>query len=126
MDMTRLLVGLYPKQWRETFGDEFSALLEETRLTPTVIVDVALHTARLRVGTHRRLMLVVASLLWSAFFEYISFHAGLAANILWSPSNPLRALALLATTAPWLALTVAFLVHHRSRAHDAVGNNPSM
>lgn len=123
MGINRLLVALYPRQWRETFGDEFSALLEKTRLTPAVIVDVAIHAARLRVGTHGRLTLVLMSLLWSACFESISFHAGLTANILWSPSNPERALALLATTGPWLALGAVSLVRHHSRAHDPASNS---
>jgi hypothetical protein len=121
--MTRLLVALYPREWRETFGDELAALLEETRLTPAVIIDVAIHAARLRVGTHRRLTLVLVSLLWSACFNDISVHARLTANILWAPSNPERALALLATTGPWLALAVASLIHYRSSARDPASNS---
>lgn len=34
MGMIRLLVALYPRKWREAFGAEFAALLEDTRLTP--------------------------------------------------------------------------------------------
>jgi hypothetical protein len=33
MGMIRLLVALYPRKWRATFGEEFMALLEDTRLT---------------------------------------------------------------------------------------------
>jgi hypothetical protein len=34
MGMIGLLVALYPRRWREEFGGEFAALLEQTRLTP--------------------------------------------------------------------------------------------
>ena len=32
--MIRLLVALYPKAWRRAYGEEYAALLEQTRLTP--------------------------------------------------------------------------------------------
>ena len=34
MDLIRILVALHPKDWRERYGAEFAALLEDTRLTP--------------------------------------------------------------------------------------------
>jgi hypothetical protein len=37
MGMIRLLVALYPKKWRAEFGEEFAALLEDTRLTPRAV-----------------------------------------------------------------------------------------
>jgi hypothetical protein len=38
--LTSLLLGLYPRAWRERYGDEFAALLEGMGLTPGVVVDV--------------------------------------------------------------------------------------
>ena len=38
--MRRALV-LYPGAWRQRYGDEFEALLEQTPLTPRVLFDVA-------------------------------------------------------------------------------------
>jgi len=34
------LLGLYPREWRERYGDEFAALLEDIGMTPGVVVDV--------------------------------------------------------------------------------------
>ena len=102
MGMIGLLVALYPTKWREKFGEEFAALLEDTRLTPGAVVDVMVQAGKLHAGSHRRLMLVLASLLWSGCMEYLSVRARLTANILWAPSTPARALALAATIGPWL------------------------
>jgi hypothetical protein len=107
MGMIRLLVTLYPKKWRTTFGDEFAALLEDTRLTPRAVVDVVASAGRVHAASHRRLGLVVASLLWSGVMEYFSVRAGLTANVLWVPSTPARALALAATIGPWLGFAGA-------------------
>jgi hypothetical protein len=111
MGMIRLLVTLYPRKWRVTFGDEFAALLEETRLTPRAVVDVVASAGRVRAASHRRLGLVVASLLWSGVMEYFSVRAGLTANVLWAPSTLARALALAATMGPWLGFVGAIAAH---------------
>jgi hypothetical protein len=96
--MIGLLVALYPRRWREEFGEEFAALLEETRLTPRAVVDVVVQAARLHAESHRRLTAVLASLLWSGCLEYLSVRARLTANILWAPATPARALTLAAFT----------------------------
>lgn len=38
----RWLLSLYPTQWRLRYGDEFASLLETTRLSPFVFLDVLL------------------------------------------------------------------------------------
>jgi hypothetical protein len=40
--MSRLLMGLYPASWRERYGEEFEALLEERPLGPFDVADVFL------------------------------------------------------------------------------------
>ena len=65
MGMIRLLVALYPRKWRASFGEEFTALLEDTRLTPGAVFDVVASAGKLHAASHRRLALVLASLLWS-------------------------------------------------------------
>jgi len=102
MGMIRLLVALYPRKWRGTFGDEFAALLEDTRLTPRAVLDVVVSAGKLRASGHRCRTLVLASLLWSGCMVYLSVHARLTANILWAPTSPARAFALAATLGPWL------------------------
>jgi hypothetical protein len=102
MGMTRLLVALYPRKWRAEFGEEFAALLEGSRLTPVAVFDVVVSAGKLQAASHRRLALVLASLLWSGCMVYLSVRARLTANVLWAPSTPARALALAATVGPWL------------------------
>lgn len=102
--MIRLLVALYPKKWRAEFGQEFAALLEDTRLTPRAVLDVIAAAGKVHVASRRRLALVIASLLWSGCMEYVSVRAGLTANIAWAPTTPARAIALAATIGPWLVL----------------------
>jgi hypothetical protein len=34
------LVGLYPRAWREQYGQEMQALLEDTAVTPGTVVDL--------------------------------------------------------------------------------------
>jgi hypothetical protein len=111
MGMIRALIALYPAKWRAEFGDEFAALLEDTRLTPRAVLDVTVQAGKLHVVGHLRLALVVAALLWSAGMEVIAVHDHLTANILWAPTAPARALALAATVGPWLALIAVALTH---------------
>jgi hypothetical protein len=118
MGMTRLLVALYPRKWRATFGEEFAALLEDTRLTPGAVFDVVASAAKLHAASHRRLALVVASLLWSGCMVYLSVRARLTANVLWVPSTPARALALAATVAPWLGFAGIIAARRLGRRHD--------
>lgn len=100
--MIRLLVAVYPRQWRASYGEEFTALLEDTRLTPHAVADVLVTAGKLHVSAHRRIALVLTSLLWTAAMEFLSVHAQLTANILWAPTTPERAVALAATVGPWL------------------------
>jgi hypothetical protein len=109
MGMIRALVALYPAKWRAEFGDEFAALLEDTRLTPRAVVDVTLQAGKLHVVGHRRLGFVMAALLWSAGLEVIAVHDHLTANILWAPTNLAGAIMLLATILPWSAMAGAAL-----------------
>ena len=121
MGMIGLLVALYPRTWREEFGEEFAALLEDTRLTPGAVFDVVVQAGKLHAGSRRRLTLVLASLLWSGCLEYLSVRARLTANILWAPATSARALALAATTGPWLALAALTVTRRRRRRHGAAG-----
>jgi len=118
MGMIRLLVALYPRKWRATFGEEFAALLEDTRLTPRAVLDVVAGAGKLHAASHRRLGLVLGSLLWSGCMVYLSVRARLTANVLWAPSTPPRALALAATMSPWLGLAGVIAARHLNRRRD--------
>jgi hypothetical protein len=111
--MIRLLLFLYPKSWRATYGDEYAALLEETRLTPRALLDVVAQAVRLRASTGGTAPLVALALVWSAVVEIVAVRAGLTDNVLWVPRTPLQALALLGLLAPWVALAARRRGPHR-------------
>ena len=69
---------------------------------------------KLHVRAHWRLMQIAGSLAISTCLEIVSLRTGITANILWAPTNPIRAIALIATVGPWLALAGgAFYRRHR-------------
>ena len=49
----RWLVRLYPRAWRERYGAEMSAMLEQMRLTPAAIIDLVAGAIDARVAPHR-------------------------------------------------------------------------
>src|SRR6187402_2518567 len=40
--LVRALLRLYPRAWRERYGEEFFALIAQSPVTPRVVVDVCL------------------------------------------------------------------------------------
>ena len=114
--MIRLLLALYPKAWRRTYGDEFAALLEQTRPTPRVIFDVLAQAAKLHASVHRTRFVVGAAALVSVGVEIVARQTGLSANIVWAPTDLARAVALVFLCAPWAALVVR---SRRGRSHRA-------
>jgi hypothetical protein len=48
------LVALYPAHWRERYGKEFSALLEELPVSPSVVLDVLVAAIGARLSYVRR------------------------------------------------------------------------
>jgi hypothetical protein len=117
MDLIRFLVALHPRDWRERYGAEFAALLEDTRLTPSAVGDVVSQAAGLRLRAHQGPLLLAAALLASAACETAAKLTGLSANILWAPTNPARALALLGAVGPWAALIIRAAARHHRTGH---------
>jgi hypothetical protein len=81
------LLRLYPRAWRARYGEEFAALLAETRLSPFVVCDVLLGAldAHLRPDLAPKGVFSMASRLRTSavtiFCAYIAFViAGLALN----------------------------------------------
>jgi hypothetical protein len=119
MDLIRVLVALHPKDWRERYGAEFAALLEDTLLadtglTPAATADVVVQAAGLRLRAHPGPLLLVAAVLMSVTCEVVAQRTGLAQNVLWLPTDPLRALALLGAVGPWAALLIRAAARRRA------------
>jgi hypothetical protein len=118
MDLIRFLVALHPRDWRERYGREFAALLEDTRLTPAAVGNIACYVAGLRIRAHRGGLLLVAAVVVSAGCDAVASLTGLSANILWPPTTPLRALALLGTLGPWGALLIRARARRRAARRE--------
>ena len=80
MNARTWLVRLYPRDWRERYGDEFEALLEECLHSPLDVLDVALGALDAHLGftheTNWRLMNMVNKLRTTTlivFTAYIGF-----------------------------------------------------
>ncbi len=63
---------------------------------------------------HPRALVLTGAAVVSVTCEIFAVCTRLTGNILWAPTNLLRALALLGTVGPWLALTVSITVRHRA------------
>jgi hypothetical protein len=119
MDLIRsALVAMHPRAWRQRYGEEFRALLEDTTLTPVAVVDILKNCVGLHARAHPSTLLVGCAVLASATCEIAALRTGLTANILWAPTNALRSAALLGTAGPWLVVTV-FVTVRRRAAHRA-------
>jgi len=115
MGMRRLLLAMHPRRWRETYGEEFAALLDDTKMTRRAVGDVLRHASRLQARAHVPALVVLGAVVVSAGTDALALHEGLTANILWAPTTPLRALALVGVVAPWANVLGRHLAHGRSR-----------
>jgi hypothetical protein len=100
----RVLVRLYPRRWRDVHAAEFTALLEDTPLTPFAVADVIRHGFLEQLRVRANLARVVGALLAFGLCEAIAVRYGITDNILWAPTTPLRATALAITLAPLVSV----------------------
>lgn len=115
MGLRKLLLALHPKAWREQYGEEFLAFLEQVDLGPAAVIDVLRHAARLHAQARPRVWQICAAPVVSALFEVLALRLRLTANILWAPTTSPRGLALAATVAPWLVLLGAAITQRAQR-----------
>jgi hypothetical protein len=113
-----VLLAMHPRAWRQRYGEEFGALLEDTTLTPVAVVDILKNCAGLQARAHPGVLLVLGAVLASVTCEIAALRTWLTANILWAPTNLARALALLGTVGPWLVVAVSIVIRRRA-AHRA-------
>ncbi len=117
MDMIRrVLVALHPRDWRQRYGEEFAALLDDTQLSPSAVANVVAYSIGLQVRAHRRVVSVIAAALVSVTCEIAAHRFLRTPNVLWVPAGPLQALALLGTVGPWAVVIVWARARRRSAA----------
>jgi hypothetical protein len=113
--MIRFLLALHPRAWRARYGEEFTALLESSPVTPAVVLDVLRNAARQHAASHAAAMHAATALVTSVVVEVTAVHLHLTADILWLPKTPLRGLALAALLLPWVPVATDRRLAHRRR-----------
>lgn len=114
------LVGLYPARWRERYGTEFSALLEELPASPSVVLDVVVAAVGARASYLRRrftgvdrdaliaFIVMVPSIVVVLAFA-LKFKLGVAGpfDAITGLAQGIAILHYYLVFAPWLSLTLA-------------------
>lgn len=107
--MKAVLIFLYPKSWRQKYGDEYKLLLEDTGISFGVICNSVCGAAVARWRIGRFAVAVSGALLFCIGSSLVCRRLGLTANIAWVPSTPSRAVGLLITYTPLLYLLYAHM-----------------
>ena len=118
--MTRRLAGLarlYPRAWRRRYGAGLEALLDERPATPAVALDVVRGAASAHLAQRTTAAIWLVAALATVVADVASLRAGVTANVLWAPTDPVRALYLALTLAP-VAMAMRLTVS-RSRTTEA-------
>jgi hypothetical protein len=114
------LVGLYPEHWRERYGTEFSALLEELPASPSVVLDVAVAAIGTRLSYLRRgftgtdgnallVFIVMGPSIIVVLAFALKFKVGIAGpfDAISGPAQGIAILHYYLVFAPWLSLALA-------------------
>src|SRR5215471_15705202 len=116
------LLALYPKQWRDQYGAEYLALLEDTELSPAVVLDIVKAACLARLQIHERMLVSSVAIALYTLSGCICLRLGLTDNWpLWAPTNPARAAGLAITLIPLLYMGHMWLqpIYQRMRVrHD--------
>ncbi len=119
MNARAWLVRLYPRGWRERYGDEFEALLEECLHSPLDVVDIALGALDARLGfSHEfnwRLLNMVNKLrttILIVFVAYIAFIVGGLSLVGLVDDSPAAVLMKTnaALSSAWMTIAVASVI----------------
>lgn len=104
-----VLLTLYPRSWRDRYGEEYCALLEDMGITCEVVIDSAKSALMLRLREHAHILSIIVILGQCSFSLWLCVHLRITDNMLWPPTTPLRAAALIATYAPLFCLIRGYL-----------------
>jgi len=114
------LLSLYPKQWREQYGDEYEVLLEDIGLSPLIVIDIIKAACLTRLYYHQKVIASAIAITLYTLSGFICLRLGLTANWpLWAPTKPARALGLLITLIPLTYMAQLWLlpIYKRLREH---------
>lgn len=100
--MRQALLALYPRSWRDQYGEEYCALLEDMGISPYVVFDVVRSALMLRLREHARILVTIVVLGQYTFSLWFCVHLRITDNMLWLPTTFLKAAGLGITYAPLL------------------------
>jgi len=101
--MQGLLLSLYPKAWREQYGEEYAALLEDTGMSVATVLDVAKVGCLLRLRAYEKSLIIIAAASLYALSGVMCIRLGLTENWpIWIPTNLLQTVGLVITLAPFV------------------------
>lgn len=98
--MRRLLVGLFPREWRDEYGEGFAGLLDEAPLSLGVVLDCLRSATIAHVRAHIMPVALTVAAVWFAAANVVAIRTGVTVNILWAPTSLTRGLMLLVAVAP--------------------------
>lgn len=113
--MRHVLLTLYPRSWRNRYGEEYQALLEDTGLNLWIILDVAKSALKLRLQEHARALVVMVVLVEWMFSLWLCVHLRITDNMLWPPTTFLRTAGLCITYAPLLYIISTYVGNTKLR-----------
>ena len=116
--LTRILLALYPRSWRNQYGDEYCALLEDIGVNPSVALDAARAAFVLQLKEHRRVLTVTAVLVQIVISLWFCVHLHITDNMLWLPTTFLQLVGLCATYGPLLYLASTRLCDSKLRSQS--------
>lgn len=117
--MVSLLLSLYPKVWREKYGNEYRALIEDTGVTSATLFDVVKTAYLLQLELCAREISVLAATFLYTLSGVICIRFGLTENwVVWLPTSLPRAIGLILTLAPLVyALSIRLSIANEYKAH---------
>jgi hypothetical protein len=83
--MSYILLWLYPKAWRQTYGDEFIALLDDLGWPLSGVLDAIRQGFRERIATHTLGVVRLVAGTYFAIIEYIAVRNNITRNMFWLP-----------------------------------------
>jgi hypothetical protein len=100
--MRQALLALYPRSWRDQYGEEYCALLEDIGISASVAFDVVGSALKLRLQRHARILSALAVLGQYSLSLWLCVHLRITDNMFWLPTTFLQAAGLAATYVPLL------------------------
>jgi uncharacterized membrane protein len=113
--MTRVLLWIYPKSWRQAYGEEFIALLDDLDWPLSGILDAIRQGIRERIDHNQLGIIRLVSFAYFAVIEYCAVKNNITNNMFWMPHGIISYLTLAAVCTSLIVLFFPKLAPFASR-----------